>query len=114
MPGRLDFSFEFRGMGEQVPHQHGAHEPIRILLIADLGGRDDRGAAASKPLSERVPARVDVDNFEDMLRRMRPALALAVGDSEEGADAPKLSIEFNASCVSDSLIRLPMMRRRSS
>jgi type VI secretion system protein ImpC len=92
MPGRLDFSFEFRGMGEQAPREHGVNEPIRILLLADLGGRENRGVAAAKPLSARVPARVDVDNFDELLRRISPALTLALGGEDEGIT--NLSIEF--------------------
>ena len=94
MPGSLEFSFEFSGMGGDGPRKPGAHEPIRILLIADLAGRENRGLPAEKSLSDRIPARVDVDNFEDLLRRMAPAVSLAVGAGENSAEQQSLDIEF--------------------
>jgi len=94
MPGRVEFSFEFRGMGDKARRVHGAHEPIRILLLADLAGRESRNAVAATRLSNRVPARVDVDNFEDFIRRMAPAVSLAIGGDDSGSKQQSLGIEF--------------------
>lgn len=94
MPGRLEFSFEFSGMADKAPRERGAREPIRILLLADLGGRESRGAAAATPLSDRVPPRVDVDNFDDLLRRMAPAVSLATGERDNTDEYQPLDIEF--------------------
>lgn len=95
MPGRLEFSFDFREMGRQTRPERGVREPTRILLLADLAGRENRGVTAEKPLSDRVPARVDVDNFDDLLQRMSPALSLAFGAGEEAEGQQKLSITFS-------------------
>ena len=55
-------------------------EPLRLLVLADLGGSD------RAPLAQRKPVGVDVDSFEDLFARgaalRRPASAPAVDPGE--------------------------------
>ena len=52
--------------------------PFRLLVLADLGGtRSDR-----KPLAERVPVRIDRDDYDAVLARVQPAVDLRLDGSE--------------------------------
>lgn len=52
--------------------------PFRVLILGDLcGARADR-----KPLAARVPIRIDRDDFDDVLARLRPEIELRLdGDA---------------------------------
>ncbi len=45
-------------------------EPLRLLVLVDLGGSD------RAPLAQRKPVGVDVDSFEDLFARIQPGLSL--------------------------------------
>jgi type VI secretion system protein ImpC len=51
-------------------------DPMRLLVLGDFSGKapEDR-----PPLAERPTQRVDVDNLDDVLRRLRPQLTLPAG-----------------------------------
>ncbi|MES2089219.1 MAG: type VI secretion system contractile sheath large subunit, partial [Pseudomonadota bacterium] len=51
-------------------------DPLRLLVLADFSAHGLRGLSHPKPLAQRVPVRVDIDNFDAVLRRMAPALTL--------------------------------------
>src|ERR1700693_1490480 len=50
--------------------------PFRIVLLGDFPGRANRGIAADPRLRGRKAVAVDLDNFDDVLARMRPQLEL--------------------------------------
>jgi type VI secretion system protein ImpC len=52
-------------------------DPMRLLVLGDFSGKP---AAARPPLTSRSPRRVDVDNFDDVMRRLEPRAALASGE----------------------------------
>ncbi|MGC8793803.1 MAG: type VI secretion system contractile sheath domain-containing protein, partial [Bryobacteraceae bacterium] len=51
--------------------------PFRVLLLGDFGGRANRGLFEIGPaLAQRPVLRVDRDNFDQVLARLRPSLQL--------------------------------------
>ncbi|RZI80326.1 MAG: hypothetical protein EOP38_22795 [Rubrivivax sp.] len=81
MAGRLDFGFTFGPHTEGLPAraQHG--EPFRVLVLGDFSGHGLTGAPHAKPLAQRTPQRVDIDNFDAVLARHAPRLSLPLGSA---------------------------------
>jgi type VI secretion system protein ImpC len=74
MPGRLEFDLSFgRGGGRRRDES----EPLRLLVIGDFSGAP---AAEREPLATRRVHRVDVDNLDDVVRRMQPRAAVPDGE----------------------------------
>lgn len=62
--------------GESPAHEVPDDEtPFQILVIGDFSGRANRGLEA--PLAGRRPLRVDVDNLDETMEKMRVALELS-------------------------------------
>ena len=73
MPGRLEFDLGFgrtRSPREET-------EPMRLLLLGDFSGKasEDR-----PPLATRPTQRVDLDNLDDVMQRLRPRLTVPAGE----------------------------------
>ncbi len=69
---KMEFTF-----GEGRPTEPPSSEtPFRILVLGDLDGRTSRNV--TQPLADRRPVRVDVDNFEAFLKRLRAEVQLGV------------------------------------
>lgn len=67
---KMEFTF-----GEGRPTEPPTPEtPFRILVLGDLDGRTSRNLM--QPWSDRRPVRVDVDNFEAFLERLRAEVQL--------------------------------------
>jgi len=60
-----------------------ASRPFRILVLGDFGARAHRGVRA--PLKGRRPLRIDRDDFDEVMAKLRISLAL---DLAEGAGSP--------------------------
>ncbi len=91
MTEKLRFDVSFGRAPRQPSFARGDEDIMRILLLADFSGRSLPGAApAGERLTERSPRRVDIDNFEDILRGWAPRLSLPAAD---GTDA-RIAIEF--------------------
>ena len=91
MADRLRFDVSFGRPPRRPGFTQGDDEVMRILLLADFSGRGLPGAApAGEPLSERSLRRVDVDNFEDVLRQWAPCVNVPAAD---GTDA-RIPLEF--------------------
>ncbi|MBK8535880.1 MAG: type VI secretion system contractile sheath large subunit [Candidatus Competibacteraceae bacterium] len=89
MPGRMELQFTLPKSAPPSPRRE-AEAPLRILIMADLSGRDHREAAAEPPdLASRPLLPVDVDHFDTIMARFSPKLALPLGVT----DAP-LTISF--------------------
>src|SRR5262245_731761 len=74
MPGQFDFDIRYGGSSRDD------EAPMRLLVLGDFSGKPPD---ARPPLASRPTLRVDPDNFEQVLRRLRPQL-----------DAPGGPIEF--------------------
>lgn len=70
-PSRMQFDLSF-GAGAQAAKRRDGDAPLRLLVVADLGG--DRGV----PLAARKPLALDIDNFDAVLARVAPRLTLAL------------------------------------
>lgn len=58
---------------------------MRLLLLGDFGGRIQR-----VPLASRRPLRVDIDNFDEVMRRIAPRLILEIGGVAVDLELPSL------------------------
>jgi type VI secretion system protein ImpC len=80
MTGRMDFGFTFGSPGTGLSAQARREDPFRIVVLGDFSGHGLRGEAHPKPLAQRMPQRVDIDNIDAVMRRMAPTVALPLGD----------------------------------
>jgi predicted component of type VI protein secretion system len=85
MPGELRFDVRL-GRAARRRRSDGEHPAMRILLLADFTGRT--GTPAPSP--DRAPTRVDVDNFDALLRRWAPRIVLPADADTE----PPTPLEF--------------------
>jgi type VI secretion system protein ImpC len=73
MPGRLEFDLGFGPTGRPRDDS----EPMRLLVLGDFSGT---AATARPPLATRPTQRVDIDNLDDVIQRLRPRLTLPAGE----------------------------------
>jgi len=77
MPERLEFDVSFGRRGRARDED----EPMRLLVLGNFSGN----AAADRPaLGNRPTQRVDIDNFDDVLRRVTPRLNMPSGEIRFG------------------------------
>jgi type VI secretion system protein ImpC len=69
--GRFDLSFGPHG------RRRGDSEPMRLVVLADFTGKEVAGRA---PLESRRVQRIDVDNFDDVMRRLAPRIDTPAGE----------------------------------
>lgn len=81
-PARMQFDMTFKTAGAK-PAVRDPEAPLRLLLLADLGG--DR----SLPLAARKAQAVDIDSFDAALARVAPRLALPL-------DGQPLELRFSS------------------
>ena len=60
--------------------------PMRLLLLGDFGGRIQRA-----PLASRRPLRVDIDNFDELMRRIAPRLIVEIGGAPVDLAFPSMA-----------------------
>jgi len=85
MAGRLEMEFHLTEPKTQVGERRGPDAPMRILVMADLSGRESRRILApTEALAQRPIVTIDVDNLDDVLFRFAPRLRLPVGDPASG------------------------------
>ncbi len=73
MPGRFEFDLSFGPAGRP----RGESEPMRLLVLGDFTGKE---AAGRPSLGSRPIQRVDVDSFDDVMRRLAPRVDTAAGE----------------------------------
>jgi len=73
MPARLEFDVSFGRTGR--PRDAG--EPMRLLVLGDFSGK---AVAERPPLASRPTQRVDVDNLDDVVKRLLPRLTVPAGE----------------------------------
>lgn len=90
MPGRLKFEFQFRAGRENS--QRRGDTPMRMLIMGDFSGKAARNAANSDQTRATCPIiPIDIDNFEDVMRRLTPQVNLTLSDR----DTTRVNIQFN-------------------
>jgi type VI secretion system protein ImpC len=72
MPSRVEFDMRFG----RDRRRRDDDEPMRLLVLGDFSGKpaDERPPLASRPM-----LRVDPDNFDQVLRRLRPQVTVPAG-----------------------------------
>src|SRR6185295_8893384 len=73
MPARLEFDVSLGRTGRR----RDAGEPMRLLILGDFSGK---AAAERPPLASRPTQRVDVDNLDDVVKRLLPRLTVPAGE----------------------------------
>ena len=76
MPGRLDLEFGFSRSAARRTRSDGVK---RLLLMGDFSGGGVK-AAARAALASRTTHKVDIDNIDQVMRRIAPSLRLPAGD----------------------------------
>ena len=71
---QLDAFLGTRPAGSAQPRE--AQDPLRILVLADLGG------SARPPLAQRKLLAVDIDSFDALFTRIQPGLSLDLDGQE--------------------------------
>ena len=72
--------------------------PFVVGIMADLSGQPKE---ALRPLKERKFTNVDRDNFNDVLERSAPRLAMKVDNKLTGDNTTKLAVELNFKHIDD-------------
>jgi len=85
MAGRLEMEFHMAAPQTREALERSRNAPLRILILADLSGRENRGILeAGESLAHRPTISVDVDNLDDCLFRFAPRLQLYLGEPAAG------------------------------
>jgi type VI secretion system ImpC/EvpB family protein len=74
MPERLQFEL---GTRPRARRRREDDEPMRLLVVGDFRGT---AGSARPPLATRPTHRIDVDNFDAVMRRLEPGLSMAAGE----------------------------------
>src|SRR6266478_823500 len=90
MSGRMEFDFRFGPAARTLAGRRRSHMPMRIAVLGDFSGRENRGLENYREIEQRPANAVDIDNFEAVMRRLGPALELSTPERT----GPPLAIEF--------------------
>jgi type VI secretion system protein ImpB len=92
-PPRVNITYEVEIGGAQVMKEL----PFVVGVISDLAGQPKDAPAK---LKDRKFVEIDRDNFDDVLKSMKPRVALRVDNTLKG-DGSELSVELNFEKLSD-------------
>ncbi len=92
-PPRVHITYEVEKNGAQVQKEL----PFVVGVMADLSGQPK---AALPKLKDRKFAEVDRDNFDDVLRSMKPRVAMKVENTLKG-DGSELAVELEFKKLED-------------
>ncbi len=99
------FGFDFE-LGKAVAGDAVRREeiPMMILLMGDFSGRANRGICeVGNTLAEQRAVYIDVDNFEEVMGRMRPTIDVQV--TEDKSEGMRLAFEEMEDFDPDTLYR---------
>ena len=84
----MDYEVNF-GTIVRKPRPAGAEKTFRLALLGDFSGRASAGKIeVGEALGRRRPIKVDVDNLDDVLARMKPLLSLDLAGDGGTTDVP--------------------------
>jgi type VI secretion system protein ImpB len=92
-PPRVNITYEVEIGGAQVMKEL----PFVVGVISDLSGQPKDAPAK---LKDRKFVEIDRDNFDDVLKSMKPRVAIRVDNTLKG-DGSELSVELNFEKLSD-------------
>jgi type VI secretion system protein ImpC len=79
----MSYEFRFGSLGSAPPRAAKGSEVFRLAVLGDFSARANRGEVeVGAALAARKPLRVDVDDLDDMLRRLNVQLQLDIGGEE--------------------------------
>jgi type VI secretion system protein ImpC len=90
MAGRIGFEVNLGSAGANRETLRRRTDAMRILVLGDFSGRRERGTVAPSDLASRQILPVDLDNFDAVLGRLAPGLALAARDD----NSPGIVVKF--------------------
>ena len=92
MPARMEFNFSFARPQAQSTQSSEADTPLRILVLGNFsGGGSAPVAHARLPLGKRPLMRIDIDRFDEVMRRLSPRVRLG----GEGISSATEDLEFH-------------------
>ena len=90
MRAPMRFDFTFSRSSPEAPRARRESAPMRILVLADLGGRAARaGRGSAPPIAERALMSVDHETLDAVFARSKVGLTLGSGDG-----GPALAIDL--------------------
>ncbi|HTN76143.1 MAG TPA: type VI secretion system contractile sheath large subunit, partial [Pirellulaceae bacterium] len=89
MPGRMDFDFTFGGAKSALSPTRESDDPLRILILGNFSGVRDT-TKPRVPLRQRPIVRLDIDNFDAVLRRFSPQVQLGSDASNSLAETVEI------------------------
>jgi type VI secretion system protein ImpB len=92
-PPRVNITYEVEIGGAQVMKEL----PFVVGVVSDLSGQPKESLGR---LKDRKFVEIDRDNFDDVLKSMKPRVALKVDNTLKG-DGSELSVELNFEKLSD-------------
>jgi type VI secretion system protein ImpB len=90
---RVQITYDVETNGAMERHEL----PFVVGVVADVSGKPSEPL---KPLKERKVVNIDRDNFNDVLARATPRVAMKVPDRLTGGDN-SLAVALNFSCMED-------------
>lgn len=91
MASGMNFEFTFGRQGSASNPSPESDDPLRILILGSFsGGRSTLETTTRAPLRTRPFVRVDIDNFDDVLRRFSPRVQLGSDDANSVADVVEI------------------------
>lgn len=91
---RVHIKYEVETEGAMVEKEL----PFVVGVLGDFSGDP---TADAKPLKDRKFVQVDRDNFNEIMARMQPTLALRVADKLSGKDDAELAVELSFTSIED-------------
>lgn len=79
MAGRLEIDMTAKTQST-MPRLARVGPPLRLLVMGDFSGRGARGEVDIGDLARRTCHRIDFDNFDAVMQRLAPQVALAQGE----------------------------------
>ncbi len=104
----MDYSVSFGSIGT-TPKARAPGQTFRLAVMGDFSGRANAGTL--EPLAKRKPIKVDVDNLDDVLARMKLELTLIL-DGEDGIVTltPESLDDFHPDQIAEKLDLFTEMR----
>lgn len=87
----MNFEFTFGGQRSDSNPTPESDDPLRILILGNFsGGSSALDKSSRVPLATRPIIRIDIDNFDKVLRRFSPRIQLGTGEANSFADMAEI------------------------
>jgi type VI secretion system protein ImpC len=86
----MEFDFQFGPATSARIGRRSGDSPMRIAILGDFSGRANRGLENFREIAQRPAIAVDIDNFDQVMKRLGPTLEL----STPGRPGLPVALEF--------------------